>query len=133
MTTFGADWDNSPDLRAAIERELDNWGAWSRRGNAIRLGYRDHIPGAGPPARDPATPVSVSVAEATERVVSSWCAATERGKRAAFLLKLRYIERLPIEAIAYHYGRKFKTHATESDIQELCEQAEWGYWILTSN
>jgi len=127
-----ADWDNSPVLRQVIERELDNWGAWSRQGNAIRLGHRDHMPGSGPPARDPPYPVVVSAAEAAERVISSWCSATDRGRRAAFLLKLRYIERLPVEAIVVHYNRKFKAGRNEEEVADLCKQAERGFWMLTS-
>ena len=127
-----ADWDNSDELRRAIERELDNWGAWSRQGNRVNLGHPSQIPGAGPPERDPPRSVNLKQAEETERAISSWCSSTVRGRRMAFLLKLRYVERLPLEAIATHYGAKFKQRCEAEDVADLLEAAEVGFWLLTT-
>jgi len=125
-------WDESEELRRAVERELDNWGAWSRQGGGINLGHKDHMPGAGPPERDPPRAVNFKLAEATERAISSWCAATKRGRRMAFLLKLRYVECLPLEAIATHYSAKFKLRCEAEDVADLLEAAETGFWLLTT-
>ena len=126
------DWDNSPELRRSVERELDNWGTWSRQGNRINLGHPSQIPGATPPEHDPPRPVFIKGAEATEHVISTWCATTDRGKRGAFLLKCKYIERRPLEQIAEDYGRKFKQPTNKSRADALVDEAEWFYWLLTS-
>ena len=125
-------WDNSPDLRKAIERELDNWGVWSRQGNRVDLGHPHQIPGATPPEHDPPRPVIAGLAEASERVISTWCASTDRGQRAAFLLKLKYVERRPLEKIAFDYRKKFRTDRSDAVVAALIDEAEWCYWMLTS-
>jgi len=125
-------WDNSEELRHSIERELDNWGAWSRQGNRINLGHKQQIPGASPPERDPPPVVNVGLAEATEHVISTWCATSDPGKEGAFLLKTKYVERRVLEDIGTHYRRKFKSSRSDSTVAALIDESEWFYWLLTS-
>ena len=125
-------WDNNDELRRTIERELDNWGAWSRQGNRVNLGHPQQIPGATPPERDPPPVVNLKMAEASEHVISTWCATSEPGKEGAFLLKAKYVERQPLEATALHYRRKFKSSRSDDTVAALIDEAEWFYWLLTS-
>ena len=125
-------WDNSLEKRRSVFSQLDNWGAWSRQGSGTRLYYADHIPGTTPPDRDPPPAVNVDIAEQSEYAISTWCSLTETGKAGAFLLKLKYVERQPIESIATHWERKFKRRTTDARIEALIDEAEWFYWLLTT-
>jgi len=125
-------WDNSPQMRQSVERELDNWGAWSQGGHT-NLGYPRQMAGASPPDADPPPPVDVDAAWRTEQVLTAWA---RHGKDAAgiaglFLLKCKYVERRPIEKTTFDYRRKFRTGHTESAISAMIDEAEWFYFLLT--
>jgi len=64
-------------------------------------------------------------------VISTWCATTETGKAGAFLLKLKYVERLPLESIQLHWRRKFKAEISIERLSALIDEAEWFAWLLT--
>ena len=123
-------WDNSPEMRRAVENELDNWGAWSRQGALINLGHAAQIPGATPPERDPPRPVNQSAAERSEWIISTWSRCSESGKHGAFLIKLKYVERRILEDMAEHYRRKFKVGHHDSVVAALIDEAEWFYSLL---
>ena len=126
-------WDNSPELRASIESELDNWGAWSRLGATINLLYPSQMAGCSPPNRGPSVSVDEDKAWRTEQVLSTWRRLSDiSGEVGVFLLKLKYIECRPIEKIAYDYRRKFKCSRSDHQILEMIYEAEMMYWLFTS-
>lgn len=125
-------WDNSPELRQSIERELDNWGNWSRQGSSVKLMFPDSSPWTTSPDRFPAPPVNISMAEATERVISTWGMASESGRRGAFLLKLSHIERRPLETIQHDFHQKFKENRSCSVLDAMVDEARMFYWMLTT-
>lgn len=122
-------WSESNFLRESVQRELDNWGLWSR-GGGTNLGYPDSVPGAGSPERDPSPAIRTGQAERTEHILSTWSATTNRGRRLAFILKLRYVENQPLEAIATHYRAKFGERLEKADVEIKLDNAEMGYWLL---
>jgi len=124
-------WTLSPEKRGVIQRELNNWGAWSRQGSGTGLGYSSPKVPERSPGRSGAGFVS-PLGEMTEKVISTWSLSSPRGKRFAFVLKLCYVENLPLESITVHYNRKFGTRKDEKQLSDLLDQAEYGYWLLTS-
>ena len=127
-------WDNSDELRHSIERELDNWGAWSRQGGGTNLGFPQNIPGAGPPERDPPRPVNVEKAWQTENVFKAWRqhSTTRDGDFGCFLLKLKYMERQPLEKMAHDFNRKFRRRVGNGQIRAMLDEYEFFYYLLTS-
>lgn len=121
-------WIYNPELRNSVERELDNWGLWSR-GGGTDLGYPHQVAGASPPERDPPAPCNIEQAEQTEAILTSWKQEGDAGDRMTFLLKLCHVERLPIEAITTHYERKYRHYIGESVIDATIDEARMVYWL----
>ena len=121
-------WLNNPQLRESIRQQLDEWASWSR--GSINLHQPDHQPFTTPPHRDPPPVIDQDRAARTERVISTWSMASGLGKRLTFVLKLRYVERRAFEDIAVHYNRRHRTRYTAEDVEILCEDAEWFFYLL---
>lgn len=76
-------------------------------------------------------PINVDRAECTEWFISSWNRSTPTGKRAAFLLKLVFVERKLPAQVQHHYNRKFKTRCSFDEVLQLINAAERGFFLLT--
>lgn len=120
-------WDNSAELRTFVRQDLTNWGAWSRAGNTLRLGYTS----MSWDRKSQGELYDSDAALKTEATLSGWYQASERAAKHVFVLKLAYVERRPDQEIVPHFKRKFKQRFDESEIGLLIDTAEFYYWVLT--
>ena len=97
----------------------------------VNLGYPRQIAGETPPEADPPAPVDERAAMRTDALLAAWARHGEGGDRGLFLLRLRYIERRPVEAIAYHYRRKWDEPCSDSRARAMLDEAEFVYWLIT--
>lgn len=123
-------WDNSPALREAVERELDNWGAWSRIGAGSGMGFPDASPFTDPPNYGSQEAVDDKLAEKTERILSLWAQSGEIGQQGVFLLKLSHVEHRALEDITYHFARRFKKNPTTEAVGAFLDESRMIYWAL---
>lgn len=120
-------WDNSPELRAVVRQDLANWGAWSRTGSTLRLGYTSMTWDK----KSQGELYDSDAALKAEAVLSGWYRASELAAQRVFVLKLAYVEQRSNLQILPHFTRKFKQRSDESEIGSLVDASEFYYWVLT--
>jgi len=120
-------WDNSAELRASVRQDLTNWGAWSRAGSTLRLGYTSMTWDK----KSQGELYDSDAALKTEAVLSGWFQASQIAARCVFVLKLVYVEQRSNLQIVPHFQRKFKRQSDESEVGSLVDMSEFYYWILT--
>jgi len=124
-------WAQSNELREVIERELDNWGDWSRIGGRVKLLYPASSAGFVTPPRRASPVVNTKLAENTEHVLSTWKLTSDLGHRMTFLLKLVHVEHQPLEKIQHDFERKFKAKVEFEYLDLMIDTARRMYWMLT--
>lgn len=122
-------WHESPLLRDEIRAMLREWGAWSRA-DAHNLRFHNKTPGLQLVSNSRSPAINVERAEATEWLISSWNATSPLGKRAAFILKLVYVERKSSGDVRHHFNRKFRTRLGLDEIDEAIDTAELAFYLL---
>ena len=125
-------WDESPELREEIDRELRNWSVWSRGGRP-ELGYPSEQPFSKSP-QQPGPPCDIAQAENTESSLILWrlLARDLDEDRRQHNVKL-------ITAIKLHYlsDRAAHTkakmlHVSRPTFYRMIEEARFRYWVISS-
>lgn len=120
-------WDNSPALKAYVQTELENWGAWSRAGAQLKLG----VVAMPWPRKSASERFDADAAWATEKVLSSWSVCSKAAQIRCFAIKLWHVERLSCDEARTHCRRKFRVALSSDGFYDLLDEAEYGYWVLT--
>lgn len=127
-----ADWDNSPELRAAVEADLRNWAVWSFGWGTRPLGYPQEQPFSQSP-KDPSPPCDVERAEATEdalvfwRLMSRMCEPVKRRHQAKLIaaIKLHYLSSLAAHSKAKALG------VSRTQFYRLLDEAHFVFWLAS--
>ncbi|HEY7804580.1 MAG TPA: hypothetical protein VIC30_09140 [Orrella sp.] len=110
-----------------MRQDLANWGAWSRAGSTLRLGYTS----MSWDRKSQGELYDSDAALKAEAVLTGWYQASELAAQRVFVLKLVYVEQRSNLQIVPHFKRKFKRLSDESEIGSLADASEFYYWVLT--
>lgn len=113
-------------MQREVFEELSNWGAWSRRGAGTGLWYSAVYTQARP-----GFAVDEDRGAYTEFVLSSWSVVSSRGRRMAFVLKMRFAEARTLEEMIWNYNRRFRAAVDDEWMEWALMEAAYSYWVLS--
>ena len=125
-------WDESPELRDAVDADLRNWSVWSR-GGYPNLGHPTEQPFSSQP-QQPSPPCNIREAEQAEAALVLWRllardldeSGRERNIKLISTLRLHYLSNQ-----AAHTKAKI-LHVSRPTFYRLLDEARYTYWVIAS-
>ena len=124
-------WDESPELRDAVESDLRNWSVWSR-GGWPRLDCPTEQPFSRSP-QDPSPPMDVRRAEQTEEALVLWrllARDLEERKRTQNLKLITALKLHYLTDKAAHTKAKI-LHVSRPTYYRMLDEARFAYWVMS--
>jgi len=125
-------WDESPELRDAVDADLRNWSVWSRGGRP-ELGYPSEQP-FGKSPQQPCPPCDVVAAEEVETSLVLWRLLARDLDADGRQLNVKLISALRLHYLsnqAAHTKAKI-LHVSRRQFYNLLDEARFRYWVISN-
>ena len=125
-------WDESPELRDAVDADLRNWSVWSR-GGYPNLGHPKEQPFSNQP-QDPSPPCNIGDAEKAEEALVLWrllCRDMDERKRRQNVKLISALRLHYLSNQAAHTKAKI-LHVSRPTFYRLLDEARFAYWVISN-